>query len=360
MEPKPPYAVWAVTGNGAALGRKIQNQLPGTDLYLCGSLWAVEKQKAGEGTHGFTRLSEGLSVLFQHYRSHVFIMSAGIAVRTIAPLIRHKAVDPAVVVVDDNGRHAVSLLSGHIGGANALATTVAKIIGATAVVTTATDVNQLPAIDVIAGELGLAIENFDAVKSVHMALLQKRGLLLHDPYDIIGEQLPRRFIATKIDLAETKPDGSMAQQPGVFVDDRVVDLPADILVLRPATLAAGIGCNRNTPGREIRDHLLQVMDTHRLALGSLTGLASIQIKQDEPGLLETAAALGVPIRFYQPNQLEGVEGVRNPSAVVAKHTGVSSVCEAAALLAAGRGNLVVPKQATPNVTVAIARIAFTS
>jgi cobalt-precorrin 5A hydrolase len=90
------------------------------------------------------------------------------------------------------------------------------------------------------------------------------------------------------------------------------------------------------------------------------GLASIQIKQDEPGLLAAAEELGLPIRFYPPNQLERVEGIENPSAVVAKHLGVSSVCEAAAILAANRGNLIVPKRATPNVTVAIARIAFTS
>ena len=309
---------------------------------------------------GFDRLSEGLSALFSRYRGHICIMSVGIVVRTIAALIRHKASDPAVVVIDDNGRHAISLLSGHIGGGNALTATVAAIIGATPVITTATDVNNLPAIDVIAGELGLTIENIEAVKPLHMALLNRRKILLHDPYHIIGDHLPQRFVAAKLDLVEGTPDESTAHQPGVFVDDRQVDLPARILILRPASLAAGIGCNRNTPKQEIRDHLLKAMADNRLALNSLTGLASIEIKQDEPGLLETAAELGLPIHFYSSDQLEGVEGVQNPSATVAKHLGVSSVCEAAAILAAGKGKLIVPKQTTPNVTVAIARTAFSS
>jgi cobalt-precorrin 5A hydrolase len=359
MESNPAYAIWAVTDDGAALGRKIQQQLPDADLYLAGFVRQADKPDSHPPARSFERLSEGLSAVFSQYRGHIFIMAAGIVVRTIAPLIRHKTVDPAVVVIDEAGRHVVSLLSGHIGGANALAQTLAQVIDATPVITTATDVHQLPAIDVIAGELGLEIENVDAVKTVHMALLAGGKVRLHDPYELLGRRLPGRFIAAAVDLVEAAPDETAAQ-PGIFVDDRQVDLPADILVLRPATLAAGIGCNRGTPVHEIRDHLLQVMAAHRLAPGSLMGLASIQIKQDEPGLLAAAEELGLPIRFYPPNQLERVEGIENPSAVVAKHLGVSSVCEAAAILAANRGNLIVPKRATPNVTVAIARIAFTS
>ena len=359
MESNKTYAIWVVTGNGAAIGRRIQARLAESDLYLCGSIWEKEKMTAGRQGLGFERFSKGLSDVFSLYRGHICIMSAGIVVRTIAPLIRHKSVDPAVVVVDDNGRHAISLLSGHIGGANALAARIAKLIDATPVITTATDVNQLPAIDVIAGDLGLKIDNFDAIKPVHMALLSQNKVLLHDPYDIIAAHLPQRFVATKLDMAEA-PVESMALGAGVFVDDRTVDLPAHILVLRPATLAAGIGCNRNTPKEEIRDHLLQVMAAHRLAPGSLASLASIEVKRDEPGLLDAAADLDLPIQFYRPDQLERVEGIQNPSAMVAKHLGVSSVCEAAAILAAGKGNLIVPKQTTPNVTVAIARIASTS
>jgi cobalt-precorrin 5A hydrolase len=359
MESNPAYAIWAVTEDGAALGRKIQQQLPGADLYLSGSEGQAGKAENRPPARTFERLSQGLSAVFSQYRGHICIMSAGIVVRSIAPLLRHKTVDPAVVVIDEGGRHVVSLLSGHIGGANALAQTLAQMIDATPVITTATDVHQLPAVDVIAVQLGLKIENVEAVKAIHMALLTGGKLRLHDPYDILGRRLPGRFIAAKLDLAKAAP-GETAAQPGIFVDDRQVDLPADILILRPATLAAGIGCNRGTPMHEIRDHLLQVMAAHRLVPGSLISLASIQIKRDEPGLLAAAKELELPIRFYPPDQLERVDGVQNPSAVVAKHLGVSSVCEAAAILAADRGNLIVPKHATPNVTVAIARIAFTS
>ena len=355
------YAVWIVTPNGVDLGQRIQQQLPGTDLYVSESINRASDRQNLQDCLPFDKLSDGLTTEFRQYRGHIFIMSTGIVVRTLAPLIRHKSVDPAVVVIDDNGRYVISLLSGHLGGANALAQSVADRIGATPIITTATDVNQLPAIDLIAGELGLKIENFDAIKSVHMTLLSNGKLPVHDPFELLGDRLPQKFVAGHVDMAEDNhAEVSTISYPGIFIDDRVVDLPPQILILRPATLAVGIGCNRDTAMEEIRDHLLQVMTTSRLALDSLISLASIDIKQDESGLLETAETLGLPIRFFPADELGKVKGIQNPSAVVAKHLGVSSVCEAAAILAADHGNLIVPKQTAPNVTVAIARIACTS
>jgi cobalt-precorrin 5A hydrolase len=139
-----------------------------------------------------------------------------------------------------------------------------------------------------------------------------------------------------------------------------VDLPPQILILRPGSLVAGIGCNRNTAKDEIRGLLMAVMNNHRLAVGSLKSIASVSIKNDEPGLLGLAADLGLPITFFDKPELKQVEGIQTPSAMVEKHLGVKSVCEAAAILASNQGNLIVPKHTTPNVTVAIARIACIS
>jgi cobalt-precorrin 5A hydrolase len=312
----------------------------------------------------FDQLAQELSRVFAQYRGHVFIMSTGIVVRLVAPLIRHKTVDPAIVVVDDRGRHAISLLSGHLGGANALTREIAKRIDAAPVITTATDVNQVPAIDMIAKEKDLRIENPEAIKSVNMAFLTGIRSLLHDPYHLVRHALPESAVARGVDVANPESNryesGSSENLPGVFVDDILVDLPPQILVLRPGSLVAGIGCNRNTAKAEIKGLLLAVMKNHRLAVGSLKCIASVSIKNDEPGLLDLAADLGLPITFFDKPELKQVEGIQTPSAMVEKHLGVKSVCEAAAILASNQGSLIVPKHTTPNVTVAIARIACIS
>ena len=122
----------------------------------------------------------------------------------------------------------------------------------------------------------------------------------------------------------------------------------------------GVGCNRNTPQEEILALLNQVMDDCRLAVASIAGLASIDLKADEEGLLALAQTLARPLVFFSRDQLAAVREVPSPSEVVQKHVGVKSVCEAAALLASGNGTLIAPKRVTPNATIAIARQSFTS
>jgi cobalt-precorrin 5A hydrolase len=272
--------------------------------------------------------------------------------------VRHKTVDPAVVVMDERGHYAVSLLSGHLGGANRLARQAAAAVGADPVITTATDVNDLPSIDTAAQRLGLAIENPDAIRQVNMAILVGDPVALLDPMGAIPAGEPEtaavrwRPAASIHDFRKTSA--------GVYVDDRTADLPPTVLVLRPPSLAAGIGCNRGTPAGEIRELLLQVLARHRLSPASLRTIASVDLKQDETGLIEAARSLHLPLTFYPRERLSGVSAIENPSATVEKHIGVKSVCEAAAILAAGTGTLIVPKTRTRNVTVALARAAYSS
>jgi cobalt-precorrin 5A hydrolase len=353
-------AIWAITPNGAELGQKICKDLEFADLFLSRSLEVPANHH--NRLSCFDKLAQELSQVFEQYRGHVFIMSTGIVVRMVAPLIQHKTIDPAIVVVDDRGRHAVSLLSGHLGGANALTREIAELIDAAPVITTATDINQVPAIDMIAKEKDLYIENPDAIKSVNMAFLTGTRILLHDPHHLLRLALPETTVARGVDIIDPESNayepGSSENLPGVYVDDIQVDLPSQILVLRPGSLVVGIGCNRNTAKDEIKGLLLAVMKNHRLAVGSLKCIASVSIKNDEPGLLGLATDLGLPITFFDKPELKQVEGIQTPSAMVEKHLGVKSVCEAAAILASNQGTLIVPKHTTPNVTVAIARISF--
>jgi len=348
-------AVWAVTEKGADLAVKIIENLPDASCYLSANL----KKRAN--TFTFNALSIKLSEIFNEYNGHIFIMSTGIVVRIIAPLIRHKTVDPAVVVADEIGRHVISLISGHIGGANALAVTVAKLTGAIPVITTATDLNNVLAVDVIARKKNLFFENPDAIKHVNMAFLSGTNVFLYDSFgyfdDVIYSGCKQLVKIQNSDFCNI--DHNI---PSVFIDDKLIDLPSNskVLVLRPGSLVAGMGCNRNTNAGEMKQFLFEILDRYMLSLKSLTCIATIDIKRDEKGLLSLVKDIDLEIKYFNKNELSQVVNIKNPSSLVEKHIGVKSVCEAAAILASKNGILIVPKHSTKNVTVAIARIPFIS
>ena len=336
-------AVWALTPNGVQLARIIADGIPGCTLFLSQKL-----ETTIPGAVRFARLKDEVDRQFAGFPRHIFIMATGIVVRSIAKGLAHKTTDPAVVVCDEAGQFAISLVSGHIGGANALAREVARTTGGLPVITTATDVNQVPAIDIIAAENRLTIENPDAIKSVNMALITGNPIFIYDPLGMVAHRLPQdQVIASAVD-AFGRNDA------GIFVDHMCLDLPPHVLVLRPGSLVAGMGCNRGTDVEEMRDLLVETFATNRLAISSLRTIATVDLKADEPGLLALAESLNLPLTVFTRDRLKEVAQVPTPSTMVEKHIGVKSVCEAAALLATHRGRLIVPKQKTANVTVAVA------
>jgi cobalt-precorrin 5A hydrolase len=184
-----------------------------------------------------------------------------------------------------------------------------------------------------------------------MALLTGSAVEVHDPFGLLSNRIPN--------ARAVGPGGPFVAR--VFVDDRLLNAPPGALVLRPPSLVAGIGCNRGTAADEIRGLLLAALRDAGLCRESLKGLASIDLKADEPGLIALAQELGLPIEFFGRKEIDRVEGaVQTPSAMVEKHIGVKSVCEATAILATHGGELIVPKRTTRNATVAIARVNFTS
>jgi cobalt-precorrin 5A hydrolase len=344
-------AVWALTPNGLDLAGRLLGHWPGAVLFCARHLSLPARPSCARRFDG---LSAAVAENFQAFEGHIFIMAAGIVVRAIAPLLRHKTVDPAVVVTDDRGGFAISLVSGHIGGANRLTRQVAEQLNAVPVITTATEVNGKPAIDLLAVDRGMAIENPECIKTVNLALLSGEPVRLHDPAGWLEACLPG-----EIPFSEGSRNTA-----AVWVDDTKQDLDPRVLVLRPPSLVAGIGCNRRTSAREIRELLDRVLEAFALARGSLRSMASIDLKSGEPGLCGLAAELGLPLYFYAREELARIEDVPSPSAAVRRHIGVSNVCEAAAILASRHGHksgrLIVPKQKSRNATVAIARRAFTS
>ena len=344
------YCVWAVTSHGARLSATVRAGLGCSDIYLPDRLVETVPKAIG-----FAKLKETIVSLFSRYKGHIFIMSTGIVVRIIAPLLVRKTKDPAVVVMDEKGRHVISLVSGHLGGANELAEKIAKIVRGTPVITTATDTHGLAGFDLLAHAKGLTIENPDAIKTVNMALLNGEKICLIDPYNYFAE-----FSSENGLVPVSMTDQATNSNAGIYIGDEVIDTPLHFLNLRPPLLVAGIGCNRGTKASEIRDFLDEVFMRFKFSLKSLWKLASIDIKQDEDGLLELSRDLNIPIEFFSSKDLEKVTGLITPSEMVKKYVGVKGVCEAAAMLAANTNNLLVPKQKTRNVTIAVARASSVS
>ena len=344
------YGMWAITSHGARLAATVRAGLEYSDIYLPDRL--VESVP---GAIGFARLTESIVPLFSRYKGHIFIMSTGIVVRLIAPLLIHKTRDPAVVVMDEKGQHVISLLSGHLGGANELAKRIAKIVGGTPVITTATDTHGLDSFDLLAHEKGLIIENPDTIKTVNMALLNGEKICLIDPYNYFAELSSENGL-----VPVSMTDQATNTDAGIYIGDEVIDTLSHFLNLRPPLLVAGIGCNRGTKASEIRDFLDEVFKRFKFSLKSLWKLASIDVKHDEEGLLKLSRDLNIPIEFFSSKDLEKVTGLLTDSEIVKKYVGVKSVCEAAAMLAANTNNLSVPKQKTQNVTIAVARASSIS
>ncbi len=308
--------------------------------------------------------------LWHRFDGLIFIMAAGIVVRTIAPLLESKWRDPGVVVIDERGSFAVSLVGGHWGEANTLARKAAACLGAVPVVTTATDVQGRPAIDLLAKQWGFRPDPRSRVKGVNSALLAGERVAIYTEWDL-SEEIPssdggaasdaaqisscslQEFTTNVLDNPEAVP---------VLVTSRMVsELPTRGLYLRPPSLAAGIGCRRGVTAAEIADALEQALRLAGRSRDSLALLASHAVKADEAGLLEAAGQLGLELKVFSSDILNDVfkdHPNLQRSQFVQKQLGVGGVCETAALAAVPEGALVLMKGKFGRVTVALAEAGW--
>ncbi|MGE4553293.1 MAG: cobalt-precorrin 5A hydrolase [Desulfovibrionaceae bacterium] len=342
-------AIYAVTADGAELGRGLSAAL-GADLYVSARL-------ARPGERGFDGLGALVARTFREYGGHVFVAAAGVAVRVVAPLLGGKAADPAVVAVDQSGRWAVSLVSGHVGGANELARRVAAACGAEAVVTTATDRAGLPAVDELAARRGLRFDDLGGAKAVAAALLEGRAVQLHDPGDWLG-------LAGREGFDICGPEAWDAARPGVWTDWRSGPEasgpgPGTFRVYPPC-LFAGVGFRRGVSAGEIEEFVRSAFDRAGLALASLAGLGTAWVKRGDAALEAAGARLGAPVTYFEAEELNAVSlppeaaGAGREGSAAQRHLGVKSVCEAAAIRLAGGGPLVLAKVKNPRTTLAVA------
>jgi cobalt-precorrin 5A hydrolase len=347
-------AVVAITRNGALLGRKLRDSLAGAELY-------VSRHYAGQAGKDRTIFEPGelkglLASLWKGMDGFVLIMATGIVVRLIAPLLESKQSDPAVVTMDDAGRFAISLTSGHLGGANELAERCAFISGARAVITTATDANNLPSFDMLAREQGWVIDDISRVKTLNSLLLDDAEIAVVDP----GGQTRCWFHGRgKLSFCDTFAEAMASRARGfVFVTNRQLPRtqPDNLLILRPRNLVLGIGCNRGTPADEIDEFVAAHLKRIFVSMKSVRCIATAAAKRDEAGLIEYAERYAIPLEFFESEELNRVGCPSPPSEHAMTAIGAAGVAEPAALLASGGGFLMLKKVKSENVTLAVAEI----
>lgn len=305
----------------------------------------------------------------------IFISAAGIAVRGIAPWVADKKTDPAVLVIDEQGNYVISLLSGHIGGANEMTLQVARFLGAVPVITTGTDVNHTFAVDVFAAKNHLFIEDMQLAKKTAAALIDKKQVAFASELSVKGK-VPSVLQHRELPLVGNGEDDELSR--GVYGDrlhGEKTDAGMGICVtvhragsregspfpetlrLIPSCIYLGIGCRRDTPCELIEKKVDQVMDACRLDWRAVAGAASIDLKKDEAGLKQFCENHDLPFTVYTAEELKAVEGEFTPSRFVGSVTGVDNVCERAAArscMKTGRYRMIQKKTAGDGVTVAIA------
>ncbi|AIF51764.1 cobalt-precorrin 5A hydrolase [Pelosinus sp. UFO1] len=349
-------AIISVTNQGALLGNNLAEKL--SKLGKSVDIFAkVGRNPLRHNTYEL--LSTLVHSVFSQYDGFIFIMATGIVVRVIAPYIIDKRVDPAIVVMDDCGKHAISLLSGHIGGANELTTLIGGLVGAETVITTATDIANKPAADMLAVKLNLTIEPFEQLKSINAAIVNGDNVLFFLDKAISHQDFYYQEAAKLgIELIDLSNIGSNDFDAAVIISDRLLSLSISHLYLRPPTLAVGIGCRRNTTSEEILAAVTDACSRIGRSINSITTIGSSVIKQNEPGLLSVIQQLAVPSIFFVNEQLEKCieENQLEVSNFVKKEIGVGNVCAAAAILAGQTNKLLLPKTKYKNVTVSIAQV----
>ena len=350
-----PFAVIAITSRGAQLGRRLCEDMAGLECYVSRRYSA----QAGSRSNCFepTELKTLIASLWNKYDGFVLIMATGIVVRMIAPLLKSKETDPAVVVMDDAGRFAISLLAGHLGGANELAGRCAFASGACAVITTATDANDLPSFDMLAKEQGWAIDDISRVKTLNALLLDHKEIAVVDPTGLVRPWLQGlgsvTFYATLAEAVNSKAHGFLVVTNQLLPQQECTE---QLLILRPRNIVLGIGCNRGTSADEIDELVTLHLNRLHLSRKSVCCVSSVSAKRDEAGLVEFAGQLGVPLRCFESDELNRVEFPSPPSPYAMAAVGAAAVAEPAAILASGGGRLLLNKVKTANVTLAVAEL----
>jgi len=291
---------------------------------------------------GSEKVQEKLSQIWKKFDGIICIMAAGIVVRSIAGLVDNKKTDPCVIVLDEKGKHIISLLSGHLGGGNSLAEKIAAVTGGTAVITTSSDIQKLTAIDLWAEAQKLIPANNTTLTTASCLLADHGVLKIYSDCQITT-------LPADLQQVHNMKDADLVISHKIY--------GKKILQLYPKNLVVGTGCNRGTPAAEFEEALAELLSERGFSSHSICQLASIDAKNDETGLLQFAKSNQWPIHFFSREQINQVTDITISQAAL-KAVGAIGVAEPTALLSAKTDKLLCRKRKWSNITMAVAEVDF--
>lgn len=360
-------AIVCITQKGKTLACNIRSLMKDGDIYF---IQNKKDKNSSEGNRKVIqtsvennielyivndRLKYLVEEIFDKYEYIVFIMATGIVIRTIAHLVNSKFSDPAILVTDEKGTNIISLLSGHIGGANEMTMHISELLGSNPVITTATDVNKKSSLDMIAKKLDGYIENFrDNVKDVNSMLINNKsvGLYIDGNYDIDTRGF---IILNNLNLDDKRYDSivvvtnkSNLLENNSIQNNRFIKLvPKDIVI--------GIGCRRNIDIELLHNSLLDLLYNYNIDINSIKDIGSIEIKKDEKAIIELGKLLNVPFKTVSIEEISKIDYLFDKSDWVKKNIGVFSVAEPVAYILSD-GNLIIEKQKYKGITFSVGRV----
>ncbi len=344
-------SVLAITKNGVNIGENLKKLFPDWNVFA--------PSKLATDVEGITWYSEPTTdkivELFKNNNALICIFSLGAVIRLIAPYLKDKKTDPAVIVIDDKTNYVISVLSGHIGGANELTEEIAEKLGALPVITTAADVNKTIAVDLVGREFNWKIDDDSTVTkiSAHMVNEEPIGIFQETGEKNWYKKLPKNVVIYE-NMEELKKSNSKAH---LIISDKTIDdeIIKESVIYRPPSLVIGIGLHWDTTKDTIKEGIQTCFEKFKLSPKSIAKLVSIKKPEDVQGLIELGKEMQIPVEYVNREDLAQISAP-NPSETVKAFEGTASVSEAAAIKVSG-GELIVEKQKfPPNLTIAIARI----
>ena len=346
-------AVLAITKNGIKMGLSLKKSFPDWQIFV--------PSKFSDGNDMIKWYDESTSVkivdLFKSNDALICLFSLGAVIRLIAPHIKDKKTDPAVIVIDDKAQFVISVLSGHLGGANELSNEIAEKIGSTPVITTAADVNKTIAVDLIGREFGWKIDDDSTVTKISAYMVNKEKIGV---FQNVGQKnwwkdkLPENvsmYDDNFDDLSNSNSKGFLIISDQIF-DSTILE---NAVIYRPQTLVVGVGLHWDTSKETIKNGLESCLQKFNLSDKSIARFVSIKKEKDVVGLIELGKEMNIEIEYIDREELATIN-TPNPSKTVQSFEGTPSVSEAAAIKSS-EGKLIVEKQKfPPNLTIAIARI----
>lgn len=335
-------AVIALTEGGLKIAKKIKSNMD-CDIYTL-------KKHIGKNDYMEINgsLKEFMGYAFYNFSEIIMIMSCGIAVRTLAPYIESKLTDPAVIVLDELGNSVISLISGHIGGANELSKKVAKITEGNAIITTASDTIGVESVDMFAKRNGLLVSDFEDAKRVTADIVngESVGLIseINDTLKLHDGIRPATFQSIR--------DNEFKSFIYVGKKD---DLKCDTFYVKlyKKSLALGIGCKKDTPYEKLYSALCTLLNCENINRDCIGQVATIELKKDENAIGRLCETLDVPLIIYSIADIKSIEDGFIQSDFVREITGVGAVCEPCAYLASNKGRCIVKKTSFDGITLSI-------